>query len=95
METHIRVDREAAEVLLGVYAKSLLVTKQKIDDLRRVLGNGRVNRSSSGSSANHKANHKAKRKLSAAARKRIASAQSKRWAAYRRAKQAKKASKKS
>ena len=93
METHIRVDREAAEVLLGVYAQSLLVTKQKIDDLRRVLGNGRVNRSSSGSSANHKA--KAKRKLSAAARKRIASAQSKRWAAYRKAKQrSKKASKK-
>jgi hypothetical protein len=53
--------------------------ENKMDEIRRMLGNGHA-ASSNGTSAVHH-----RKPLSAAARNRIAAAQRKRWAAFRRA----------
>lgn len=90
MKTHIQVTRKDAEVLVGMYEQSLRVTEQKIAELQHSL-NGSPRSPRSPRSPSPSDSPRKRRKLNAAARKSIALAQRKRWAAYRKAKSAKSA----
>jgi len=74
--------------LLEAALEGLLLQKERIEtqirEIREVVGARRVQREPAGARSGGTATKKRRRTLSDAARKRIAAAQKKRWAEYRR-----------
>jgi hypothetical protein len=79
----VKTDRSFLEAALVGYQAQLASIQQSIKEIRKQLG-----QKSGGASPAAEAAPRTKRRLSAAARKRIALAQKKRWAEYNRKKAA-------